>query len=120
MFMTRAIYIAYHKRHNGLVLTFLCSPTDCPQCYNLVQDAVNTHRGKLRELSAFIDQTEENPSLFNDTSFVNKLNEVQGEVDELLREARGASSESQVLCDFSPLDLKKLESAVICSFLYEM
>ncbi|XP_012941612.1 laminin subunit gamma-1, partial [Aplysia californica] len=65
---------------------------DCPQCYNLVQRQVNTHRGKLRELTVVIEQTVDNPSLFNDTEFVSHLNKVSMAIDGLLREARGAST----------------------------
>ncbi|KAK3719385.1 hypothetical protein RRG08_029540 [Elysia crispata] len=63
---------------------------DCPQCYNLVQRQVNNHRAKLRDLTLLIEQTRDNPSLFNDTSFVNQLQAVNESVNYLLEDARGA------------------------------
>ncbi|GFO02129.1 laminin subunit gamma-3 [Plakobranchus ocellatus] len=65
---------------------------DCPQCYNLVQRQVNAHRAKLRELTLLIEQTADNPSLFNDSSFVEKLSAVNESVNLLLDDARGANT----------------------------
>lgn len=73
----------------GLLLFF----TDCPQCYDLVQEQVNIHRGKLRELTALINNIGNNPSLFNDSEFLAVLGQVNDSVNVLLDEARGASSE---------------------------
>ena len=67
--------------------------TDCPQCYNLVQEQVNIHRGKLRDLTALINNIGNNPSLFNDSEFLSVLGQVNNSVNVLLDEARGASSE---------------------------
>ncbi|GFS14721.1 laminin subunit gamma-3 [Elysia marginata] len=63
---------------------------DCPQCYNLVQRQVNNHRAKLRELTALIEHTTDNPSLFNDTNFINQLQAMNESVNYLLEDARGA------------------------------
>lgn len=65
---------------------------DCPECYNLVQDSVNAHRIKLRDLSNTIQATESDPDLFNNTAFRHHLKNVSREIDTLLREARDASS----------------------------
>lgn len=63
---------------------------DCPQCYNLVQRQVNAHRAKLRGLTALIEQTTANPSLFNDTNFINQLAAVNDSVNDLLDDALSA------------------------------
>ncbi|PVD22260.1 hypothetical protein C0Q70_18068 [Pomacea canaliculata] len=65
---------------------------DCPQCYDLVQEQVNIHRGKLRELTALINNIGNNPSLFNDSEFLAVLGQVNDSVNVLLDEARGAST----------------------------
>ncbi|RUS88463.1 hypothetical protein EGW08_003800, partial [Elysia chlorotica] len=59
-------------------------------CYNLVQRQVNSHRAKLRDLTDLIEKTNDNPSLFNDTNFVNQLQAVNQSVNDLLEDARGA------------------------------
>ncbi|ESP04836.1 hypothetical protein LOTGIDRAFT_211656 [Lottia gigantea] len=65
---------------------------DCPPCYDLVQERVNIHRGKLRDLSNLINNIEANPGLFNDTEFINHLKTVNKSVNVLLNDARGAST----------------------------
>ncbi|XP_059157945.1 laminin subunit gamma-1-like [Physella acuta] len=65
---------------------------DCPQCYNLVQDEVNRHRGKLRDLAILINKTTNNPSLFNDSQFVAYLTSVNSSINVLLRDARSTST----------------------------
>ncbi|CAG5119951.1 unnamed protein product [Candidula unifasciata] len=64
----------------------------CPQCYNLVQRQVNTHRAKLRELILLIEKTTDNPSLFNDSEFISYLQKVNTSVNVLLRDARATST----------------------------
>ncbi|XP_046546813.1 LOW QUALITY PROTEIN: laminin subunit gamma-1-like [Haliotis rubra] len=65
---------------------------DCPACYDLVQDQVNIHRAKLRDLTNLINNIGNNPSLFNDTKFISVMGEVNKTVNVLLDEARGAST----------------------------
>lgn len=65
--------------------------TDCPACYNLVQDAVNVHRLKLTELSDLLDDINKNPSIIDDKEFEVKLREVMAEVDKLLDDAKKAT-----------------------------
>lgn len=65
---------------------------DCPQCYNLVQEQVTIHRGKLRDLTALINNIGNNPSLFNDSEFLSVLGQVNSSINVLLDEARGAST----------------------------
>lgn len=65
---------------------------DCPQCYDLVQEQVNIHRGKLRDLTALINNIGSNPSLFNDSEFLSVLGQVNTSINVLLDEARSAST----------------------------
>ncbi|WAR30636.1 LAMC1-like protein [Mya arenaria] len=67
---------------------------DCPPCYSLVQERVNVHRGKLRELSNLIINIGNDPTAFNDTKFLNQLTVVNESVNALLDEARGAGSDN--------------------------
>jgi len=56
---------------------------DCPACYNLVQDAVATHRENLRKLENVLKDINNNPTVINDEEFEQKLKEVQSYVNEL-------------------------------------
>ena len=69
---------------------------DCPPCYSLVQERVNVHRGKLRELNNLILNIGNDPTAFNDTKFLAQLMVVNDSVNNLLDEARGASSKNCV------------------------
>ena len=62
--------------------------TDCPVCYNLVQDRVNIHRRKLHELRMLIRQINDNPKVVDDSEFRAKLDATAATVDDLLEKAR--------------------------------
>ncbi|XP_014218984.1 laminin subunit gamma-1 isoform X2 [Copidosoma floridanum] len=64
---------------------------DCPACYNLVQDAVNEHRGRLAELEDTLRKIKSNPTVINEEGFKQKLREVQERVNELLELAKSAT-----------------------------
>ncbi|KAK3087389.1 hypothetical protein FSP39_005285 [Pinctada imbricata] len=66
---------------------------DCPTCYNLVQEKVNMHRDKLRELKDLVINIGNNPNAFNDTEFLSKMNMVNDSVVMLLDEARATVSD---------------------------
>lgn len=71
-------------RHKGCV--------DCPACYNLVQDAANDHRAKLKNLSQTLDDIARTP-VTNDEEFESKLQAVQEKVDILLADAKSSAGE---------------------------
>ena len=80
-----------HSREAGCV--------DCPPCYNLVQDAVNEHRDKLRELSTLLERIVSNPTIINDVDFDRKLAEVQDRVDRLWTDAKLQSGGDKSITD---------------------
>lgn len=83
-------------------LSLSLSFTDCPPCYSLVQQRVNVHRGKLRDLKNLIINIGNNPAAFNDTDFREHMNKVNDSVVMLLDEARGAISKSNIsLCVYN-------------------
>lgn len=76
-----------YGRHIGCV--------DCPDCYNLVQDAVNEHRDKLKALSTTLDEIARTP-VTNDDEFESKLKAVQEKMDILLKDAKfGTDTDGQ-------------------------
>ncbi|UYV66194.1 K02A2.6-like [Cordylochernes scorpioides] len=62
----------------------------CPHCYDLVQDAVNLHRAKLRDLAHLLRTIKENPRTVDDKEFEVKLEEIMRKVDKLLEDAKDA------------------------------
>ncbi|XP_001604560.2 laminin subunit gamma-1 [Nasonia vitripennis] len=64
---------------------------DCPPCYNLVQDAVNEHRGRLAELEDNLRKIKSNPTVINEEGFKQKLSDVQNRVRDLLELAKSGS-----------------------------
>ena len=70
-----------------------CVLSDCPICYNLVQDRVNIHRGKLHDLRELIRQINDNPKVVDDSDFRAKLDSTAATVDDLLEEARKTGGE---------------------------
>ncbi|RZF38368.1 hypothetical protein LSTR_LSTR009263 [Laodelphax striatellus] len=65
---------------------------NCPACYNLVQDAADSHRSNLRQLDKILGDIAANPTVINDADFENKLREVMARVDRLWNEAKAATT----------------------------
>ncbi|XP_067003262.1 laminin subunit gamma-1 [Anabrus simplex] len=73
---------------------------DCPDCYNLVQDAANAHRQKLAELEKVLNDIASSPTVISDEEFDKKLNEVERIVDDLWNDAkRGAGTGDKSLLE---------------------
>jgi len=85
----------FNKKQTSCFIPYFSTP-DCPPCYSLVQERVNVHRGKLRELNNLILNIGNDPTAFNDTKFLAQLMVVNDSVNNLLDEARGASSKDCV------------------------
>lgn len=64
---------------------------NCPDCYNLVQDAADDHRRKLAELNSVLRQIEQNPTVIDDAEFEGKLKTVQEKIDILAEDARSGA-----------------------------
>ncbi|XP_055378436.1 laminin subunit gamma-1 [Condylostylus longicornis] len=71
-----------YDRHQGCL--------DCPACYNLVKDAADDHRAKLRSLSETLDNIAKSP-VTNDDEFELKLKDVQQKVNILLDDAKAGA-----------------------------
>lgn len=76
--------IAFHAVFTLQFFSF----TDCPICYNVVQDHVNAIRRKLHELRLIIENIGDNPQAINDTDFKRQMNIVNTLVVKLLQDAR--------------------------------
>lgn len=85
------MYVKVNKKTNYICLS---SSPDCPACYSLVQERVNIHRGKLRDLHHHIITIGTDPDNFNNTEFMRRMNEVNDSVVLLLDEARGTKGKN--------------------------
>ncbi|KAI8518409.1 biological adhesion [Branchiostoma belcheri] len=72
---------------------------ECPACYGLVQDKVDEHREKLRQLRDLINNVGVNPDLINDQKFEERLKQVEELAKDLLNEARKAAGGAGINAD---------------------
>ncbi|XP_035684796.1 laminin subunit gamma-1-like isoform X3 [Branchiostoma floridae] len=72
---------------------------ECPACYGLVQDKVDDHREKLRQLRDLINNVGVNPDLINDQKFEERLKQVEELAKDLLNEARKAAGGAGINAD---------------------
>ncbi|XP_015116033.1 laminin subunit gamma-1 [Diachasma alloeum] len=81
-----------HNRQYGCV--------DCPPCYNLVQDAVNSHRRRLADLENTLRKINSSPTVIKDSDFERELQNVEDRVRNLLQTAKaGSGSENKTLVE---------------------
>ncbi|XP_033223143.1 laminin subunit gamma-1 isoform X2 [Belonocnema kinseyi] len=73
---------------------------DCPACYNLVQDAVNSHRRRLSQLEDTLKKINSSPTVIKDSDFEKELKNVQARVNELLELTKqGSGYENKTLAE---------------------
>lgn len=70
-------------RHHGCL--------DCEPCYNLVQDAANQHRDKLKNMKKLLQDIASTPTVINDDQFEAKIKAVQEKFDILYEDAKSGS-----------------------------
>lgn len=81
-----------YNRHEGCV--------NCPDCYNLVQDAADEHREKLHNLSTVLAEIASKPTVIDDAEFDSKLRVVQEKINILTEDAKsGAGGEDRTLVE---------------------
>lgn len=64
---------------------------DCPDCYDLVQDAANDHRKKLADLNHILREIASKPTVIDDIEFESKLRTVQEKIDILTEDAKSGA-----------------------------
>lgn len=72
-----------YDRHQGCL--------DCPDCYDLVQDAANDHRKKLHDLNQILQEIASKPTVIDDIEFESKLKTVQEKIDILTEDAKSGA-----------------------------
>lgn len=81
-----------YDRHQGCL--------NCPFCYNLVQEAADSHREKLQNLNKVLQEIASKPTVIDDDEFEFKLKAVQEKIDILTEDAKsGAGGEDRTLVE---------------------
>ena len=75
--------------------------SDCPACYNLVQDAVDEIRQGLIDLGDTLKNINENPNVADDEQFTNQLDALNKNIMEVHDKATELQSELGNLVFFS-------------------
>ncbi|KAJ8928617.1 hypothetical protein NQ314_018796 [Rhamnusium bicolor] len=55
---------------------------DCPDCYNLVQNAARSHNNKLNRLNEILDEIERQPTVIADEDFPDELKNLELDIEE--------------------------------------
>lgn len=72
-----------YDRHHGCL--------DCEPCYDLVQDAANDHRAKLKNMKKLLQDIASTPTVINDDQFEAKIKAVQEKFDILYEDAKSGA-----------------------------
>lgn len=70
---------------------------DCPDCYNLVQNAARAHNVKLSTLNEILDQIERNPTVITDENFPEELANLGGDIEEFYETVKNATGENSII-----------------------
>lgn len=70
---------------------------DCPDCYNLVQNAARAHNVKLTTLNEILDQIERNPTVITDENFPKELANLGGNIEEFYETVKNATGENSII-----------------------
>lgn len=70
---------------------------DCPDCYNLVQNAARAHNVKLSTLNDILDQIERNPTVITDENFPEELANLGGDIEEFYETVKNATGENSII-----------------------
>ncbi|XP_050515738.1 laminin subunit gamma-1-like isoform X1 [Diabrotica virgifera virgifera] len=77
---------------------------DCPECYNLVQNSLDTHTDKLDQLEQILDDIENQPTVIPDEEFPDNLNKVKDQIADLHKNVTQTFGDQS-----SVLQLKEIE-----------
>ncbi|XP_044268909.1 laminin subunit gamma-1 isoform X1 [Tribolium madens] len=70
---------------------------DCPECYNLVQDASKEHQEKLAKLNDILDEVERRPTVIDDDEFPSELDKLQTNIDAFHEKVKKATGENSII-----------------------
>ncbi|KAJ8915766.1 hypothetical protein NQ315_004578 [Exocentrus adspersus] len=70
---------------------------DCPDCYNLVQNAARSHNNKLNRLNEILDEIERHPTVISDDKFPEELSKVTGDIEDFYQIVKNATGEYSIV-----------------------
>ncbi|KAJ8915786.1 hypothetical protein NQ315_004598 [Exocentrus adspersus] len=70
---------------------------NCPDCYNLIQNEVNSHSTKLNRLNDILDEIERQPTVISDEDFLETMTEAQQDIDQLYEEVKNATGKDSLI-----------------------
>jgi len=70
---------------------------DCPDCYNLVQNAARAHNEKLEKLKDELEEIENRPTVINDEEFPGELKNLQESIKEFHSKVVEATGENSII-----------------------
>ncbi|KAJ8934784.1 hypothetical protein NQ318_023162 [Aromia moschata] len=77
-----------YDRHRGCI--------DCPDCYNLVQDASRSHNNKLNKLTEILNEIEQKPTVITDDQFPDELTKLERDVGTFYDKVKNITGESSI------------------------
>ncbi|RZC40648.1 laminin subunit gamma-1, partial [Asbolus verrucosus] len=70
---------------------------DCPDCYNLVQDASRSHQDQLARLGEILDEIERRPTVIDDDEFPSELAKLQNDINLFHEKVKNATGENSII-----------------------
>ncbi|CAG9761693.1 unnamed protein product [Ceutorhynchus assimilis] len=92
-----------YDRHRGCV--------DCPDCYNLVQNASRAHNLKLDKLDDILNEVERRPTVIADEEFPIELSKLQDDIDEFYDKVKTATGEDSIIHQVQDIRQREKEIA---------
>ncbi|ENN81832.1 hypothetical protein YQE_01771, partial [Dendroctonus ponderosae] len=83
---------------------------DCPDCYNLVQDAYRNHTAKLDQLDEILNEVEHQPTVIDDDEFPDELGKLENEIDDFHDRVKSATGENSIFDEI--INIKEREKDV--------
>lgn len=68
---------------------------NCPDCYNLVQNAYRTHNNKLERLNKILDEIERRPTVISGDDFPEELAKLGEDIDVFHEKVHNATGQYQ-------------------------
>lgn len=69
---------------------------DCPDCYNLVQDAARNHNNRLDRLNEILDEVERRPTVITDDQFPQELAKLSQDIDDFHDKVKNATGDHSI------------------------
>ncbi|KAJ8928497.1 hypothetical protein NQ314_018944, partial [Rhamnusium bicolor] len=90
-----------YDRHRGCI--------DCPDCYNLVQNAARSHNHKLNRLSEILDEIERQPTVITDDEFPKELTKLEENIEDFYEKVKNVTGENSIIQQVHDIRVREKE-----------